>query len=627
MTISNRDTAAYPLLDRIGSPDDLRKLPQEQLDALCAEIRSFLISTLSRTGGHVASNLGVVELTVALHRCFDTAADRLIFDVGHQCYTHKLLTGRRELFSTLRTSGGLSGFPKPTESAHDAFIAGHSSNSISVALGFARAQAALPESERHHVVALIGDGALTGGLAYEGLDDAGGAKLPLIVVLNDNGMSIGQSVGGLSKMLTRFRIRPDYQNAKQNYHRFMEAIPGGQKLNRFFTGVKDGIKHTIIPGTFFESMGFEYIGPVDGHDVKELVRIFEQAKTFRRPVLIHAITQKGRGYEYSEGSPEHFHGVEGFDIASGKCVKHGSETFSAAFGNAICDLAAENENIITVTAAMQAGVGLNPMAARFPARCVDAGIAEAHTVAMAAGMAAGGKRPVVAVYSTFLQRAYDSLMHDVGLMHLPVVFCVDRSGLVGEDGETHQGLYDMAMLKSVPGMQILMPANSAEMKTMLTQALRRTDGPTALRYPRGALAKFADNTAAGPVCPICSGADLTILAAGRMVDQALAAADTLAEQGICAGVLKVNRVHPLPAKEIFASSASRILVVEENAANGSMGSALAEAACNGDVRVFPLNCGDAYIPQGTVAEQMASCGIDAASIALRAETILRGERN
>ncbi len=617
---------SLPILSRIDCPDDIKRLSRAELLRLCAETRRFLIDTLSQTGGHVASNLGVVELTVALHRCFDTERDRLVFDVGHQCYAHKLFTGRRAAFSTLRTSGGLSGFPKPAESAHDAFISGHGSTSISVALGLARAQLGLPKARRSHVVALIGDGAMTGGLAYEGLNDAGAAKLPLIVVLNDNGMSIGKSVGALSKMLTRFRVQPNYQTAKKTYHRLIDAVPGGERINRVVSGVRDGIKYSIIPNTFFESMGFEYIGPVDGHDVFELCRIFEQAKSFDKPVLIHAITQKGRGYAFSEGSPEHFHGVDGFDVASGRCVKGCAEPFSAVFGETLCALAAENRDVYAITAAMQAGAGLSEFAARFPDRYIDVGIAEEHAVTMASGLAAGGKRPFVAIYSTFLQRAFDEILHDAGIMRLPVVFCVDRCGLVGEDGETHQGLYDLAMLKSVPDMAVYMPSNACELRAMLRLALDRADGPTAIRYSRGRMADFSEDTAASSVFPLRSGADITILAAGRLIDTALEAAARLAGRGLSAGVLKLNRVHPLPLDEIFAAACPRLLVVEEAAAHGSAGVSLAAAACNLPVSVYPLNCGDRYIPQATVAEQLALCGLDAESVARRAEEIIAQDK-
>lgn len=614
-----------PLLDHIDCPDDLKKLSKAELLRLCAETRRFLIDTLSRTGGHVASNLGVVELTVALHRCFDTKRDRLVFDVGHQCYVHKLLTGRRGQFSSLRKAGGLSGFPKPSESIHDAFIAGHASTSISVALGLARAQQNLPPARRHHVIALIGDGAMTGGLAYEALNDAGASRLPLIVVLNDNGMSIGKSVGALSRLLTRFRVQPKYQTAKKTYHRVLDAVPGGEHLNRVFSGVRDGIKYAIIPNTFFESMGFEYLGPVDGHDVLELCRIFEQAKSFDKPVLIHAVTQKGHGYSFSEGSPERFHGVDGFDVDTGRCVRAASETFSSVFGDTLCTLAEENRDIYAITAAMQAGSGLHTFAERFPERFLDVGIAEEHAVTMASGLAAGGRRPVVAIYSTFLQRAFDSMMHDTGLMHLPVVFCIDRCGLIGEDGETHQGLYDLAMLKAVPGMTVWMPSNAAELKTMLRTALQTTEGPIAIRYPRGRAAAFSVDTAASDLCPLHSGSSVTLLASGRMIDTALASADLLAERGIDAGVLKLNCIHPLPLEAIWSAASGRLLVLEESAAHGSVGVDLAAAACNLPIRVVPLNCGNRYIPQASVAEQLAACGLDPASVAHCAEMLARAD--
>ncbi|MBE6953319.1 MAG: 1-deoxy-D-xylulose-5-phosphate synthase [Ruminococcaceae bacterium] len=612
MNKRDEHASAFPILSAIDSPDDIKRLSPQELPRLCKETRRFLLQTLSKTGGHVASNLGVVELTTAIHRCFDTGAnDRLVFDVGHQCYAHKLYTGRRNGFDSLRKKDGLSGFPKPSESKHDAFVAGHGSTSVSVALGLARAQSLLPPDKRGKVIAVIGDGAMGGGLAYEGLNDAGASGLPVIVVLNDNGMSIGQSVGAVSRMLTRFRVKEEYRSAKQKYHSFMRAVPGGQQLNRVFSGVKDSIKHSIIPSTFFETLGFEYIGPVDGHDVFELCRIFETAKTFNGPVLIHAVTQKGHGYKYSEGSPESFHGVDSFDLASGRCKKGSGETFSAAFGKELCELAEADPKICAITAAMGSGVGLSEFSKRFPDRYFDVGIAEEHAVTMAAGMAAEGSKPIVAIYSTFLQRAYDEILHDVGIMHLPVVFCVDRAGFVGEDGETHQGLYDLAMLKSIPGMEILMPANTAELRTMLRYALSRTDGPTAIRYPRGRSADFSADTAAEPLVLLRKGRDLTLAAAGRLIDTAVSAAETLAAQGVDAAVLKLNHVHPLPTDEIFAAVSGEVIVLEECAAAGSMGVTLAASA---ERRVHRINCGEHYVAQGSVAEQCAACGLDVDSI-------------
>ena len=395
----------YPLLSSVKLPDDIKKLNIKQLNRLCSEVRTFLVRKLSRLGGHLASNLGAVELTTAIHYCFDTKFDRLVFDVGHQCYTHKIYTGRLQDFDALRKANGISGFPKPSESVHDAFIAGHGSTAISIALGLARAEVQKPEGvPRRRCIAFVGDGAMTGGLAYEGLNDAGCSNIPLIVILNDNGMSISRSVGALARMLTRFRVKLRYRRAKEKYHRVMDTIPGGNTINRIFTSIKNSIKYAMIPDTFFESMGFEYIGPVDGHGIAELCAILTQAKTYDKPVLIHAVTKKGRGYRYSEGSPEQFHGVEGFDIKSGERVCNGGPGLGNVFGEKLCEMAEKYRDIVAVTAAMQSGAGLCGFAKKYPDRFFDVGIAEEHGVAMAAGMAAGRAAPVCGHLLDFIQR-------------------------------------------------------------------------------------------------------------------------------------------------------------------------------------------------------------------------------
>ncbi len=612
----------WPLLDRVQTTADLRGLSFEELKSLCEEIRRYLLEVMSQTGGHVASNLGAVELTVALERCFDTERDRLVFDVGHQCYTHKLLTGRKEQMQSLRQEAGISGFPKPSESESDAFIAGHCSNSVSVALGMARAQMAKPEKERDRVIALIGDGSMSGGLAYEGMNDAGTAGLPLIVILNDNGMSIGRSVGALSRMLNNFRVRTRYLRAKRTYHRVMNRIPGGKVLNRTFTAIKNSVKHSIIPGKFFEIMGFTYIGPVNGHDVEQLCYILEQAKLFTKPVLIHVLTQKGKGYPFAERAPENFHGMGAFDLDSGMPRKSGGETFSSVFGQTLCTLAGEDPRVAAVTAAMQHGVGLQNFARRFPDRFYDVGIAEEHAVAMAAGLAAGGMRPFFAVYSTFLQRAYDQLLHDVGLMSLPVTFCVDRCGFVGEDGETHQGLYDLAILKSVPKMEIYAPTNAEELATMLRRSLH-SNGPVAVRYPRGACGKFAEDTAVEDTVILEESDNVMILTYGITVDAALEAATQCREKGLSVGVCKLNRIHPLPIEQLRELKAKVLLVAEEAAAQGSVGQGVAEALCNSPVQVICINCGQEYVAQASCKRQAERYGLDSASLAEKAAEYAR----
>ena len=471
------------ILETINSPADVKCLSEEQTATLCRELRSFLVEQVSRTGGHLASNLGVVELTVAIHRVFDTATDRLVLDVGHQCYVHKALTGRRELFDTLRQFGGLSGFPKPYESVHDAFMAGHASDSVSVALGMARARTLLGQD--YHVVAVIGDGALGGGLSFEGLNDAGGSGEPLVVILNDNGMSIDRNVGGLSKQLSKMRTDPEYYEFKKRYRKALEKLPAGRTLYEWSHEVKTALKKTLLPpvSTVFEDMGFAYMGPVGGHDVQRLTAVLQAAKEAGRPVLVHVHTVKGSGYDYALREPEKFHGVGPFDPATGKVRQAGKETFSHVFGETLRQLAREDRRVCAITAAMADGTGLTDFAREFPRRFFDVGIAEGHGVAMAGGMAKQGLIPVFAVYDSFLQRGYDMLVQDMALEKLHVVLAVDRCGIVGADGETHHGCLDY--LSQIPGMTVLSPASFAELRQMLRRAVLEMDGPVAVRYPRG----------------------------------------------------------------------------------------------------------------------------------------------
>ncbi|MDR2615932.1 MAG: 1-deoxy-D-xylulose-5-phosphate synthase, partial [Oscillospiraceae bacterium] len=511
------------MLEKTASPRDLRGLTPAELQALGGEIREFLLKSVSETGGHLASNLGIVELTVALHREFDLSRDRLVFDVGHQCYVHKILTGRRDKFASLRKLGGISGFPKPEESEYDAFIAGHASNSVSVALGLARARTM--RGETHSVLALIGDGALTGGLAYEALCDAGCAGEPLIVILNDNGMSITKNVGGMASYLARLRLKPQYLSFKKLYRRVLERLPGGRTLYRLTHTVKTALKHALLHCSMFEEMGFQYIGPVDGHDIDAVGGALRRARALNAPALIHVVTRKGKGYAPSETSPENYHGVSVFDVESGVCGGDG-ETFSAVFGQTLAELAEREKRIVAVTAAMTSGTGLGYFAEKFPERLLDVGIAEGHAASMAAGLAAGGMLPVFAVYSTFLQRSYDMLLHDVALSGARVIFAVDRAGIVPGDGETHQGVYDTAFLATVPGMKIYAPASLAELRDMLTQAVIFDRGPVAVRYPKGAEGAYRGGGSA-PSKRLREGNGVTLVTYGVMVNQALAAADML----------------------------------------------------------------------------------------------------
>lgn len=606
------------ILERIGSPADLKALNREETAALCAELRRFLVENISKTGGHLASNLGAVELTVAIHRIFSTEKDRLVFDVGHQCYVHKALTGRRELFSTLRQFGGLSGFPKPYESVHDAFVAGHASNSVSVALGMARARTL--QHQDYSVLALIGDGALTGGLAYEGLNNAGASGEPLIVILNDNGMSINPNVGAMSGHLARLRTRPGYYHFKKWYRNALGHSKAGKKLYRFNHKVKTAVKKAVWPGsTFFEDMGFTYLGPVDGHDVDRLCHVLEWARELRCPVVVHVNTVKGKGYPIAEQMPDKFHGVSPFDPGTGQPLTQSGESFSNVFGRALEELAARDSRICAITAAMEDGTGLTPFAKSHPKRFFDVGIAEGHAVAMAAGLAKQGMLPVFAVYSSFLQRAYDQLIHDVSLESLHVVLAVDRAGLVGADGETHHGSFDALFLPEVPGMTVFCPANFAELRSMLTRALFETEGPVAVRYPRGGEGRFIRDFSGLPIVRLQEGADITLLSYGTLINPVLEAAEALKLRGISAEVLKLNRIAPLDDAFLIEAvrRTERLLVLEDCFGAGCVGQRVAAILASNGVaprRLILKNLGRTFAPQGRVEELQHSCGLDVESV-------------
>ena len=605
------------MLEKIKDIGDLRALPAEALPELCGEIRGFLIENVARTGGHLASNLGTVELCVALDRVYDPYRDRLVFDVGHQCYTHKLLTGRREGFAGLRQYGGMSGFPKPSESAADAFIAGHASNSVSVALGMARARTRLGGD--YDVCAIIGDGALTGGLAYEGLSNAGQSGEPLVVILNDNAMSIGSNVGGMARLLSRMRVQPGYFRFKRWYRSTVGKVKPVYELSHW---VKESVKGAILPENMFDDLGFYYLGPVDGHDVAALESAIAWARDMRVPVLLHVITRKGRGYPRAELDPERYHGVGPFDPETG-LVKNGSLNFSAVVGRALCRAAERDRRVSALTAAMADGTGLSDFAKRFPERFYDTGIAEGHTVAMAAGMAKQGLIPVACVYSSFLQRAFDMLIHDVSLLGLHVVLGVDRAGLVGEDGETHHGVFDIAYLGAVPGMAVWCPASFREAEDMLEYAMFTETGPVAVRYPRGGEGEYRDGGA--EVCKTLRlGSDVTIAVYGTMVNEAVRAAELLAQEGISAEIVKLGRVLPLDAGPVIESAkrTGALVVAEEACASGCIGGRiLAEAGPDAGFRARLLNLGEGIVGQGGTEKLRQLCGIDAAAIAKAAKEL------
>ncbi|MBD5149910.1 MAG: 1-deoxy-D-xylulose-5-phosphate synthase [Oscillibacter sp.] len=611
------------ILEHISSPADVKQLDGGSLKQLCAELREFLVESVSRTGGHLASNLGAVELTVALHRVYDTEKDRLVFDVGHQCYVHKALTGRRELFGTLRQLDGLAGFPKPEESVHDAFVAGHASNSVSVALGMARARTL--RGEDRAIAALIGDGALTGGLAYEGLNDAGASGEPMVVILNDNGMSIDPNVGGVATHLSHLRLRPGYYRFKKGYRAVMEHVPGGRKLYQFNHRVKSGIKRAIYPCSMFEDMGFTYLGPVDGHNVEQLCTTLAWAKEMNCPVLLHVRTVKGKGYEPAELRPERSHGVSPFDPAKGP-EQERKVDFSYVLGHELVELAGQDKRICAVTAAMAEGTGLQEFASAWPKRFFDVGIAEGHAVAMAAGMAKQGMVPVFAVYSTFLQRGFDMLLHDVALQQLHVVLAVDRAGLVGSDGPTHHGCQDVGYLTQIPGMTVLCPACFGELRAMLRSAIDM-EGPVAVRYPRGGEGRQYPEWNGESASVLRQGTDVTLVSYGTLTDESLAAAELLAEKSVSAEVIKLNRIAPLDAGAVVESvkRTGRLLVLEDCNENGSVGQQLAASLAQSGIAPRALilrNLKNVFAPQGTVSQLRQLLGLDARGVVEQVQEIL-----
>ena len=616
------------ILETIHDPRDIKALNDSQTQLLCTELREFLLKNVSKTGGHLASNLGAVELTVAIHRVFDTSRDRLVFDVGHQCYTHKILTGRREQFSSLRQYGGLSGFPKPRESGHDAFIAGHASNSVSVALGMARARTL--QHQDYSVLALIGDGALSGGLAYEGLNNAGASGEPLIVILNDNGMSIDGNVGAVSEHLGLLRSKPAYYEFKKAYRDLLDRNAVGRAVYGFNHHLKTNVKKALLPNsTMFEDMGFTYLGPVNGHDVGQLTNTLKWAKDLNCPVLVHVHTKKGKGYPPAEREPERYHGVGKFDPRMGVPREH-KRDFSAVFGDELCKLAKNDETICAITAAMRDGTGLHDFSEQYPVRFFDVGIAEGHAVAMAAGMAKQGLKPVAAIYSSFLQRAYDMLIHDTSLQRLHLVLGVDRAGIVGNDGDTHNGCFDISYLSSVPYMRILCPASFAELRAMLRKAVLELDGPVAVRYPRGGEGAYRDCNLE-PVTVLHEGSDLTILTYGVGTNDVLQAADLLAQQGVSAEVVKLAQVAPLELAPVLASlhKTGRLLAVEDVCSANCVGEQVLSAAEQAGIPLKAarlLNLGNGIIPHGAPDVLKAAYGLDARAIAAAAQAMRSGEK-
>ena len=605
----------YPILQQLNGPADLQALPEEKLPALAEEVRGYMVDCVSKNGGHLAASLGAVDLIIALHRVYTDEKDRLIFDVGHQAYAHKILTGRRDAFADLRQEGGISGFPKREESPYDAFNTGHASTSISAALGMVRAKNLLHEAG--HVAAVIGDGALTGGLAYEALDDGGDSKLPLVVVLNDNEMSISRNVGAMSRSLSRLRASSGYNRLKRFVVRALETGTVGRRMSKNLEGFKNRIKRFVLQNTFFEEMGFTYLGPIDGHDIPQMIALLREAKALERPVVVHVITQKGKGYSLSERNPEKFHGIAPFSPETGAVAASGAPSCSQVFGETVLELGKEDECIVAITAAMRDGTGLRPFFDAFPDRAFDVGIAEEHALTMAAGMAAEGLKPVAAIYSSFLQRAVDQLCHDICLQKLPVVVGVDRAGLVGQDGETHQGIYDPALLCAIPHLSVYEPATLAELRAMVHLAVERGE-PAAIRYCRGTLPEGGDEEPVtyGKWVTLRPASDVVIVAAGPLVE----IARQVAEEQDC-GLVEARFYKPLDYALLddLRKRGCKLVVAEENVAALS----LYVAAYCPELVVRPLCLPDGPMPQATVARQRTLGGVDAAAMT-RAVRELRG---
>ena len=610
------------ILKSIKLPDDLKNLDDGQMIEAAGEVRKYMIQTVADNGGHLSASLGVVELTLALHSTFNSPRDRIIWDVGHQSYPHKLLTGRWDQFQTLRQHEGLCGFPKPEESEHDSFLTGHSSTSISAALGLAQARDY--NGDDYKVLAVIGDGALTGGMSFEALNHAGHLKANVLVILNDNKMSISSNVGSMSAYLGRIRSDPKYSRLKKDFESFVNRIPWiGKKAVDFAERIKGGLKYLVMPGMIFEELGFTYFGPVDGHNITAVKRILKQADQMPGPVLVHVVTEKGKGYHYAEQSPEMFHGIGPFDLNNGKLLKNKkSASYTEVFGNTLINLSRKNPNIMAVTAAMTTGTGLTEFAKEFPDRFYDVGIAEQHAVTLSAALAAGGMRPVVAIYSTFLQRAYDQILHDTCIQSLPVVFAIDRAGITGEDGETHQGLFDISYLRSLPNMSIMAPSNENELQNMLTTALNQKTGPVALRYPRD---KVEGVELGSPQCIpwgkgelLRQGNDLLILAAGTVVNSALTAYEKLFWQGIKTAIINVRFIKPLDEDLIiyWAQKCRRIITIEENVLAGGFGSGVMElfekhGLC---LPIKRLGIDDQFVEHGNRSNMLAAYNLDSEGI-------------
>ncbi len=620
------------ILERIDSPADLKKLKVSELPKLAAEIREEIISVVSETGGHLAPSLGVVELTLAIHYCFDSPKDKIIWDVGHQAYAHKLLTGRRRVFKKLRVKGGISGFPKIAESEHDAFGTGHASTSISAALGLACARDM--KGEDYHVVAVIGDGALTGGMAFEGLNQAGHLKKDLIVILNENKMSISRNVGALSQYLTRLISAPVYRRFEADVWELLGKIPTfGGKARKLASRIKESLKNLVVPGILFEELGFRYYGPVDGHDVEQLIHVLKHIKQFHGPQLLHVVTKKGKGYCHAEKDATKFHGIGSFDKETGKLEKASDfPSYTQVFGRTLTEIAKHRSDIVAITAAMPDGTGLTTFRDTIPDRFFDVGIAEQHAVTFAAALARAGLKPVAAIYSTFLQRAFDQIIHDVALQNLNVAFAIDRGGLVGEDGPTHHGVFDLSYLRQIPNLVVMAPKDENELRHMIATMIAYKDGPIAVRYPRdyGYGVGFDEDLMVLPIGKgelLKRGSEVALIAIGSMVYPSLSAAHTLESEGISTAVVNARFVKPLDEELIIktALGVKIVVTVEENARCGGFGSAVAEMLSQNGVNVGLILIGlpDRFIEHGRRSELLGDVGLNAEGIAASVREALR----
>lgn len=605
------------ILDEINNPNDLKKLNLIQKQQLADETRQYILDIVSNNGGHLASNLGVVELTIALHSIFNSPEDKIVWDVGHQSYVHKILTGRKEQIKTLRKFGGISGFPKTSESKYDSFDTGHSSTSISVALGMARARDLLHKDNK--VIAVIGDGSLTGGMAIEAINDAGSSKTNLIVILNDNEMSISKNVGGIPMLLSKIRTKKTYKRSNNCVKRFFNKVPLiGKPIVNLAHNIKRGIKQIVLPNMYFEDIGFTYLGPVDGHNIQELENILYRSKNIDGPILIHVITKKGKGYKLAEENPDKFHGISSFNIETGETLSKSKKDYSKVFGNKLVQLAEKDKKIVAVTAAMKDGTGLKEFTTKFANRFFDVGIAEQHAVGLIGGMAASNLKPVFAVYSSFLQRGYDQLIHDIAIQNLPVTIAIDRAGIVGADGETHQGIFDMAFLSSIPNFVVMAPKNFEELEKMLEYSIN-LNSPVAIRYPRGGEGnvKFekCQDIKLGKAEVIKKGRDLTIIAIGKMVERAAQVAQLLQQDDINAEVINARFLKPLDKETILKSvqKTRKVVTIEDGILKGGLGSAVIECINNSnleDIKVKTFGYDDCFVKHGKVEEIEKKYGLD-----------------